>query len=97
MKNTSCKEIARETLSLCLAGRAPAEFPEAYSQEFESEIIPESELALGLRAQFAAGVAGETGVHTADAAIPAKDERGRPAIQIDGLRQLFVKFARLAG
>jgi hypothetical protein len=28
--------------------RAPAEFPEAYSQEFESEIIPESELALGL-------------------------------------------------
>jgi hypothetical protein len=27
LKNTSCKEIARETLSLCLAGRAPAEFP----------------------------------------------------------------------
>ena len=27
MKNTSCKEIARGTLSLCLAGRAPAEFP----------------------------------------------------------------------
>lgn len=28
--------------------RAPAEFPEAYSQEFESELIPESELALGV-------------------------------------------------
>lgn len=26
--------------------RAPAEFPEAYSQEFESEIVPESELAM---------------------------------------------------
>lgn len=28
--------------------RAPAEFPEAYSQEFETELIPEADLALGL-------------------------------------------------